>query len=208
MTTSQRLDAIEMSQVRRRPFVDTPQAAAYRQMIETVAQFQNALVQANPTEYQIAEMVATVTAMRQMLTEQTVPEDQRLYGRGEIGGSNQLLVPRLTFESVDDHQLQAHTVAGHFFNGINDAMHGGVVSVVFDTVMGRLAMGTEHRVCRTAYLNTQFRNVTPIGERLDIRASVDVVEGRKRFISGQLWHGDTLCAEAESLFIEVKPGQQ
>lgn len=177
-------------------------------MIETVAQFQNALVQANPTEYQIAEMVATVTAMRQMLTEQTVPEDQRLYGRGEIGGSNQLLVPRLTFESVDDHQLQAHTVAGHFFNGINDAMHGGVVSVVFDTVMGRLAMGTEHRVCRTAYLNTQFRNVTPIGDRLDIRATVDVVEGRKRFISGQLWHGDTLCAEAESLFIEVKPGQQ
>lgn len=208
MTTSQRLDAIEMSQVRRRPFVDTPQAAAYRQMIETVAQFQNALVQANPTEDQVAEMVATVTALRQMLAEQAVPEDQRLYGRGEIGGNNQLLVPRLTFEIVDDHQLQAHTVAGHFFNGINDAMHGGVVAVVFDTVMGRLAMGTEHRVCRTAYLNTQFRNVTPIGERLDISASVDVVEGRKRFISGQLWHGDTLCAEAESLFIEVKPGQQ
>lgn len=177
-------------------------------MIEAVAQFQDALVQANPTEDQVAEMTATVTAMRQMLAEQAVPEDQRLYGRGEIGGNNQLLVPRLTFESVDDHQLQAHTVAGHFFNGINDAMHGGVVSVVFDTVMGRLAMGTEHRVCRTAYLNTQFRNVTPIGERLDIRATVDVVEGRKRFISGQLWHGDTLCAEAESLFIEVKPGQQ
>lgn len=208
MTTAQRLDAIEMSQVRRRPFTETPQTAAYRQMIEAVAQFQDALVQANPTEDQVAEMTATVTAMRQMLAEQAVPEDQRLYGRGEIGGNNQLLVPRLTFESVDDHQLQAHTVAGHFFNGINDAMHGGVVSVVFDTVMGRLAMGTEHRVCRTAYLNTQFRNVTPIGERLDIRATVDVVEGRKRFISGQLWHGDTLCAEAESLFIEVKPGQQ
>lgn len=177
-------------------------------MVEEVARFQDALVQANPTEQQVAEFTATLASMRELLAEQAVPEDQRLYGRGQIGGSNQLLVPRLTFETVDDDQLHASTVAGHFFTGINDAMHGGVISVVFDTAMGRLAMGTQHRVCRTAYLNTQFRNVTPIGERLEIRAIVDSVEGRKRFISGQLWHGDTLCAEADSLFIEVKPGQQ
>lgn len=197
-----------MTQVRRRPFDETPQTAAHREMVQEVARFQDALVQANPSEAQLAELTQTLAAMRTMLATQAVSEDQRLYGCGEIGGDNQLLVPPLTFDHIDNHELRAHTFAGHFFTGINEAMHGGVVSVVFDTVMGRLAMGTEHRVCRTAYLNTQYRSVTPIGERLELRATVDATDGRKRFISGQLWHGDTLCAEADSLFIEVKPGQQ
>lgn len=197
-----------MSQLRRTPFAQTQRTAAYEHMIQEVAEFQDALVKANPTDDQLAEITQTLALMRETLADQAVSEDQRLYARGEIGGRNQLLVPPLTFESLDEHQVTAHTVAGYFFNGINGAMHGGMLSVIFDTVMGRLAMGTEHRVCRTAYLNTQFRSVTPIGERLDIRATVDAVEGRKRFISGQLWHGDTLCATADSLFIEVKPGQQ
>lgn len=197
-----------MSQIRRQPFPQTPHTQAYEQMIEEARQVQDALVQANPSAEQLAELTQTLSALRATLTQQAVPEEERLYGRGQMGGTNQLLVPRMTFDHVDDHQLEAHLVAGEFFNGINEAMHGGVVSVVFDTAMGRLAMGAQHRICRTAYLTTQYRNVTPIGEHLEVRATVDTVQGRKRFISGQLWHGETLCAEAEALFIEVTAGQR
>jgi hypothetical protein len=36
---------------------------------------------------------------------------------------------------------------------------------------------------------------------------LDRVEGRKTFTTGQLYAGDTLCAEAEGLFIAARPGK-
>lgn len=209
MTTVKHMDAMEMTKHRRRPLPDTPQADAYVRMMHEVATFHDALARANPTEGQLAQMTATLASVREMLEGQAVPEQDRLYGLGEVGGSqSQAMMPPLTIESVDDHQLRAHTVAGEFFMGMNQAMHGGVVAVLFDTALGRLAMGSQQRSCRTAYLTTQYRNITPLGERLELRATLDSTEGQKRFISGQIWHGETLCAEADSLFIELKPGQQ
>lgn len=208
MTISQHTDALEMAQARRRPLPDTPEVRAYIRLMQEVSGFHDALVQARPSEQQLAELTETLASVRASLEESAVPERDQLYGSGEVGGPNQLLMPPLTYDYIDDGELRAHTVANNFYVGLNAAMHGGVVSVLFDTAMGRLAMGTQERVCRTAYLTTQYRNVTPIGERLELRIAVERVAGRKRFIVGQLWHGETLCAEADSLFVEVKPGQQ
>lgn len=208
MTTSQHTDAIEMARVRRRPLSDTPQVRAYIRMIQEVSQFHDALVQASPSEEQLAEMTETLASVRATLEATAVAEREQLYGNGQLGGPNQLLMPTISYDHIDDDKLRAHTVANKFYMGLNDTMHGGMVSVLFDTVMGRMAVGTESRVCRTAYLTTEYHNITPIGERLELRIAVEKTEGRKRFITGQLWHGETLCAEAESLFIEVKLGQQ
>ncbi|MDN6498799.1 MAG: PaaI family thioesterase [Yaniella sp.] len=208
MSTTQHTDAIEMAKARRRPLPDTPQVRAYIRLIKEVSQFHDALVQASPSEQQLTEVTETLASVRGVLEDTAVAEREQLYGNGQLGGPNQLLMPPITYDALADDELRAHTVANKYYMGLNDAMHGGVVSVLFDTVMGRMAVGTEGRVCRTAYLTTHYRNITPIGERLDLHVAVEKTEGRKRFITGQLWHGETLCAEAESLFIEVKAGQQ
>ncbi|MDN5742597.1 MAG: PaaI family thioesterase [Yaniella sp.] len=208
MSTTQHTDAIEMAKARRRPLPDTPQVRAYIRLIKEVSQFHDALVQASPSEQQLTEVTETLASVRGVLEDTAVAEREQLYGNGQLGGPNQLLMPPITYDALADDELRAHTVANKYYMGLNDAMHGGVVSVLFDTVMGRMAVGTEGRVCRTAYLTTHYRNITPIGERLDLHVAVEKAEGRKRFITGQLWHGETLCAEAESLFIEVKAGQQ
>lgn len=198
-----------MAKHRRRPLEDTPHTRAYVDMLSEVAAFHDALVQANPSPEQLAQMSASLAEMRTMLEGAAVTEHERWYARGELSGTaTQVLMPPMTVEYVDDAEFRAHTVAGDYFMGLNGAMHGGVVSVLFDTAMGRMAMGTESRVSRTAYLTTHYRNITPIGERLELHAKVDSVDGRKRFISAQLWHEDTLCAEADALFIEVRPGSQ
>ncbi|MDN5890338.1 MAG: PaaI family thioesterase [Yaniella sp.] len=208
MSTTQHTDAIEMAKARRRPLPDTPQVRAYIRLIQEVSQFHDALVQASPSEQQLTEVTETLASVRGVLEDTAVAEREQLYGNGQLGGPNQLLMPPITYDALADDELRAHTVANKYYMGLNDTMHGGVVSVLFDTVMGRMAVGTEGRVCRTAYLTTHYRNITPIGERLDLHVAVEKAEGRKRFITGQLWHGETLCAEAESLFIEVKAGQQ
>src|SRR5699024_3344164 len=136
----------------------------------------------------LAQMTTTLAALRQMLQGQAVDEQHRIYGRGSMGGSKtQALMPTMTMDYVDDEQLRAHTVAGNYFAGMTNAMHGGVVSVLFDTVMGRLASGPQMRLCRTAYLPSQYRNVRPSGDRLERRARMESAQGRKRFIPGELW---------------------
>jgi hypothetical protein len=40
-----------------------------------------------------------------------------------------------------------------------------------------------------------------------VEGRLDREEGRKRFLIGHLYDGDTLCADAEGLFIQLRRGQ-
>jgi predicted thioesterase len=52
-----------------------------------------------------------------------------------------------------------------------------------------------------------FRAISPIGHELRVTARVDRIEGRKRFLTGAIHHHGTLTADAEGLFVELRPGQ-
>lgn len=176
-------------------------------MLAEAAAWREALVRARPTPEQVRHIHNTLADLREMLAGQEVPEQERWYGRGEMGGSQtQLLLPPLIIDHVDDATLRAHFTAGESFMGLNKAMHGGIISALFDAGLGRLSMGMQRDISRTAYLTTQYRSVTPVNERLDMTGRVTLHDGRKKFVEAQLWHGDTLCAEAEALFIQVRPG--
>lgn len=94
---------------------------------------------------------------------------------------------------------------GSFYLGGNGAVHGGAIPLLFDQVLGQL-VNFDRPVCRTAYLNVDFRNVTPLDTELEIRAHFEKIEGRKHFTYGGLYNGDILTAEARALFIELKDG--
>ena len=81
-----------------------------------------------------------------------------------------------------------------------------MLSLIFDEMLGRLA-NTGRTRSRTAYLHVNYRNITPIGPELRVEAPVDRVEGRKRFLTGAIYHDGTLTAAAEGLFVELRPGQ-
>lgn len=55
----------------------------------------------------------------------------------------------------------------------------------------------------TGTLTVKYRKPTPLYRELHFRCRVDRVEGRKIFTTGTLHEGDTLCAEAEAVFIRV-----
>ncbi|SQD97326.1 MULTISPECIES: hypothetical protein [unclassified Parafrankia] len=60
---------------------------------------------------------------------------------------------------------------------------------------------------RLVYVNVTFRSLTRVDVPLRLDATVDRVEGRKLFLTGRLFDGDTLCADAESLFVQLRPAQ-
>ncbi|MGV0600350.1 PaaI family thioesterase, partial [Mycolicibacterium pulveris] len=51
------------------------------------------------------------------------------------------------------------------------------------------------------------RKIVPIEKELQVDAGIERVEGRKIFIEGRVLDGDTVLADAEALFVKLKPGQ-
>jgi predicted thioesterase len=78
---------------------------------------------------------------------------------------------------------------------------------LFDDVLGRLANSVGGTIGRTASLKVNYRKITPIGVELQVEATVDRIEGRKRWVSARLLDQGTLIADAEGLFVELLPGQ-
>ncbi len=90
------------------------------------------------------------------------------------------------------------------FCGVEGVVHGGVISMYFDELLGAVANHAPGDWWATASLHIDYRAPSPIGQML--RAIVQPVEreGRKCRVRGQLYAGDVLCAEAEGLFVKVR----
>jgi hypothetical protein len=57
----------------------------------------------------------------------------------------------------------------------------------------------------TGNLNISYRSPTPLFQEVRYVGRLDRVDGRKIYASATLSAGDRLCAEAEGLFISLKP---
>lgn len=116
-----------------------------------------------------------------------------------------VLGPPLSDVAGDRNELSATVTFGQFYIGGNGAVHGGAIPLMFDDALGRLAI-TGRPICRTAHLAVDFRRVTPVARPLRVEARFEREEGRKRFLSGALYDGDQLCADAHALFVELREG--
>ena len=109
---------------------------------------------------------------------------------------------------VVDGRIQGTTIFRRYHLGRNAAAHGGSVAHLFDSLLGFTAFTlSESRKQRTAYLHVDYRKVVPIGRELQVEAGIERIEGRKIFVAGRLLDGDDVLAEAEALFVMLKPGQ-
>jgi acyl-coenzyme A thioesterase PaaI-like protein len=116
------------------------------------------------------------------------------------GRSNPMSPPvRLHVEEGDEGQvvIAGEVTFGPAYEGPPGHCHGGWVAAMFDEALGfaQLAPGF------TAYLHVNYRRPTPLNTKLDIKAWVDNVEGRKRLVKGECMHNGVLLSDAEGLFV-------
>lgn len=179
----------------------------YLDMIDALRTLEERVAVAAPPPGLVADVTRTVRELAARLEPHAVPERGRVSGRLAAPGRGQTLVPSYDLHDTGDGRLRGTTRFGQRHLGGNAAVHGGVIPLMFDEVLGRLA-GSGHRSpSRTAYLHVDYRNVTPLDTDLDVEAWFVSEEGRKRLLRGTLRHGDTLCAEIEALFVALRPGQ-
>lgn len=87
--------------------------------------------------------------------------------------------------------------------GAPGLIHGGVLAAAFDEALGTAPYFLANKICVTGTLEVVYRKPVPIGVPLRVEGRVDRVDGRKVFVSGQAYSGDTFVAEATATFIEV-----
>jgi acyl-coenzyme A thioesterase PaaI-like protein len=117
------------------------------------------------------------------------------------------MAPQVELAEFSDTYARGHVAFGRFYLGGNGAVHGGAIPLAFDELMGRLANTGGRPPSRTAYLHVNYRSITPIETRLAIEARFQAEKGRKRTLTGVLRNGDQVCADAEGLFVALRPGQ-
>jgi acyl-coenzyme A thioesterase PaaI-like protein len=121
----------------------------------------------------------------------------RAWGNAVIGLRN-AVAPPLVIES-DDRGVSSEFHLGAAYEGPPGSVHGGVISLVLDQMLGQAA-GAGGRPGMTATLTLTYRQRTPLGD-LSARAWIERVEEYKTWARGELHGPEGLCVEAEGLFI-------
>ncbi|MDH4169905.1 MAG: PaaI family thioesterase [Acidimicrobiia bacterium] len=120
-----------------------------------------------------------------------------------VVGRRNPLSPPVEMWSNEAGEVMGRAVLDPAYTGPPHSVHGGVIALIFDELLGSTSV--VNRVgAPTGTLTVRYRSFTPQGEQLDLRSWIDGREGRKIFIKGEMHHGDTLCAEADGIFIEPK----
>jgi hypothetical protein len=125
-----------------------------------------------------------------------------------IGTSNPI-APPVTLVAVDGvdgamREMRGTVNFGYPYEGPPTCVHGGVIAEIFDEVLGatNIIAGNPGM---TGTLTIKYRKPTPLLTDLRIEARCLGWSGRKIRTWGALFDGDVLTAEAEGIFIAVRP---
>lgn len=94
---------------------------------------------------------------------------------------------------------------GAAFCGPPGRVHGGTVATMLDHSMGALLFHLE-RPSYTARLEIDYRASSPLGADLEVRATVDRIDGRKTWVESTISHDGEVAARGYGLFLLMERG--
>lgn len=136
---------------------------------------------------------------------------QEFFPTSPIIGMENPISPPVRVEVVrgDDgrfHEIRAEVNFDFQFEGPPSCVHGGVIAEAFDEVLGAATIAAGNPGM-TGTLTIRYRKPTPLRTDLRLEARLTGRSGRKIRAWAGLYDGETLTAEAEGIFIEVRPVQ-
>ncbi|CQD12176.1 thioesterase [Mycobacterium lentiflavum] len=181
----------------------------YGRFIDAVRRLQDHARAVDAPDEVITEAADTLEKLSALLSPYDADEWASPSGRRmDLPLRGNILTVPIGAHKTEDGRMAGWARFARFHLGRNGAVHGGSLGMLFDTVLGlttSVLTGSPRQ--RTAYLKIDYRHIVPIEKELQFDAGIDKVDGRKIFVSGKLTDGDTLLAEAEALFVKLKPGQ-
>ena len=188
--------------------LDPDDAAAWGRLVDELRGMHDALASAGLDREAVDALAADARGWRERLEPLAGSELEQVNGRvPSLPVRGHAMLPALQITSAGGGKVDGTVTFGRWFMGGGMAVHGGAVSLLFDEVLGILASIQARSITRTAYLRTDYRALTPIDAELAVSAWIERVEGRKIFVRGELRRGDVVCAQAEALFLRLRPEQ-
>lgn len=183
--------------------------AGYAELVERMRELQDVLVSSAPHAATVAEVTELLTAAVDVLRPTVVDEWSRISGfASELPNRGSFLLPHLVVSEDEGDQVSGTVRFTPYYLGGNGAVHGGSIPLLFDEVLGSLANAGGRSTARTAYLHVDYRSITPVDQDLHLEARLVRESGRKRWVQGVIRDSESVCAEAEGLFVELLPGQR
>jgi acyl-coenzyme A thioesterase PaaI-like protein len=205
-------------------------------MTDTAPQTRGGFPDIRPVENAPEELGRFVTALRRLhdLTVSTNPDDSSWAAAAEhienacalldghqvpeteVAAGRVLSIPGLAHPLMPPWMLTEFgpdgvTMTGHFTRahvGGNNAVHGGMLPLLYDWLFGMVVTGADIRPTRTAYLHVDYRKITPIDAPLTAHGAITNVDGRKVFIDATMTAADgTVLSEANGLMVRLLPHQ-
>ena len=125
-----------------------------------------------------------------------------------LPGAGSILMPPWEVRRFDAELVEIGVQFSRYHVGGNDAVHGGMVAMMFDVMCGIIIHAIGRPISRTAFLHVDYRNITPINVPLTVRGWASKIEGRKTFVNCELTDArGTMLAEANGLMVRLLPGQ-
>lgn len=191
----------ETAEVERQALVWRPLAAAARELVDLCVMSD---VDEDEVRAAQADVEAAVARLRKVRRTQTLGQEhltggrRRPWGNPVIGLRNPI-APPIEVHSDPSGRADADFHCGPAFEGPPGLVHGGVVSLILDQVLGH-AVGAAGRPGMTGTLTIVYRQGTPLGD-LRVEAWVDREDGIKTWAKAHIIGPNGVTAEAEGVFI-------
>jgi acyl-coenzyme A thioesterase PaaI-like protein len=121
----------------------------------------------------------------------------RAWGNAVVGLRNAVAPPLVI--TKDEGGVRSEFHLGAAYEGPPGSVHGGVLSLVLDQMLGQAA-GAGGKPGMTATLSLTYRERTPLGD-LSSRAWIERAEDHKTWARGEISGPEGVTVEAEGLFI-------
>ncbi|MBF6172841.1 PaaI family thioesterase [Nocardia blacklockiae] len=170
---------------------------------------QDLAVSADCPDEVYGQALAQARRLIDLLEPYRAPELHSPAGRvTKLPGRGSLLMPPWQVVEAGPGGVRMRGQFRRYHLGGNNAVHGGVLPLLFDDLFGSLVHYAGRPISRTAYLHVNYRKVTPLETPLLVEGTVDRIEGRKTFVTARLTdESETLLADCEGLMVQLLPWQ-
>ena len=194
-------DEISAAEHERLQGLYSPLTSAVRRLIQ-------AGIQSDADEATIREAQSLIDAAVDKLGGTRQPEQIRLAVGGRpvvwgnpVTGFRNAIAPPLEMHEDPDGLWWSEFELGEQYQGPPGWVHGGVLAMVLDQLLGEAASDGLTKPLFTGTITLRYLRGTPLG-RLRAEAAIERRDGYKTFVSGHMSDGKGKTVEAEGIFIK------
>lgn len=172
------------------PAVETARAflaMRTRELVEAVVLSDVAIVELGAAAAEIGNLAERLGARRPGPVKSAVdPADRRRRQlHSPVTGEGNPLAPPIRITTTPEGTARAEFILGPVYEGLPDAVHGGVCAAILDSLLGAAA-AAGHRPGMTAKLILSYLRPTPLGVPLVAEAWITGVDRRTTLVDGRI----------------------